>query len=167
LSLVEVLVSTVIVGGMLVSAMYTVSAARLGEHKVAGNTRGLMLAQDLMEEILQQPYEDPEEPGGVGPETGESGTTRADFDDLDDYVGWSSQPPVNKDGSAIPWADGYKREAIVNWLDPVDLTSISMSDTRLGRIEVKVSHDGQPDVALVAVRAAARPDGISVEAVRD
>ena len=41
------------------------------------------LAEDLMDEILRHPYDDPNGASDIGPETGEN--NRTDFDNNDDY----------------------------------------------------------------------------------
>ena len=57
-SLVEVVVSVLIMGVMFVAALNTVGAARGGEYRLAEREQALLLAQALMAEILQQAYID-------------------------------------------------------------------------------------------------------------
>ncbi|HDZ22796.1 hypothetical protein LCGC14_0321110 [marine sediment metagenome] len=47
---------------------------------------GAALAQEMMEEILAKPFNDPDGASAPGPETGES--SRAAFDNIDDYHGY-------------------------------------------------------------------------------
>ncbi len=49
-------------------------------------TQCLVLAQDLMEEIISKNFE--ETPGSFGREAGESLSNRINYDDVDDYDGW-------------------------------------------------------------------------------
>ena len=46
-------------------------------------TLAVDLAQELMEEIMSKPFQDPQGASQVGPESGE--TSRAKFDNIDDY----------------------------------------------------------------------------------
>jgi Tfp pilus assembly protein PilV len=92
----EVVVSTLIVGVMTVAALNGLgSTTRSSE--LAGN-RGIAagLADDLMAEILSAPYSDPSGTAVFGLESGESNGSRAAFDDVDDYNGWTEQPPQPK-----------------------------------------------------------------------
>ena len=108
-TLIEAAVSVFIVGVMIVAALSTVGATRLGEYKVAESCRGWLLAQALMAEILQQPYEEPDDPVVFGLESGESIGDRLTFDDVDDYDGWTETPPQYKDGTTVPDCDGWSR----------------------------------------------------------
>ena len=94
--MVEAIVSILVVGVMLVAALNTVGAARLGEHKIAQRNRGLALAQDLMSEILQQAYADPEQPdSGIQTDSDENSSPRTDYDDVDGWgrAPWGWSPP--------------------------------------------------------------------------
>ena len=48
------------------------------------------LAAEMMDEALSKPFSDPEGPSTLGPEFGES--TRIDFDNIDDYDGFTESP---------------------------------------------------------------------------
>jgi len=152
-SLIEAVVSMVIVGGLFVVAMNTVGASRTRQLANAQRRTALLLAEDLMAEILQRPYADPDQMQANGPETGESTGNRMGFDDVDDYFGWSASPPEYRDGTAIPWADGYQREVSGTWLDPNNLSQTSGTETGIKRIEVQVKYGDRKLVALYAARA--------------
>lgn len=63
-------------------------------------TQCLILAQDLMEEILSKNFE--ETSGSFGRETGESTANRANYDDVDDYDGWGpGNSPEYIDGTQM------------------------------------------------------------------
>ncbi len=91
-TIVEAVISTVIVAVMFVAALNTVGASRLTQHRAALTSRGRLFAEMLLSEITQQNYKDSGASPAFGPETGELTTTRADFDDVDDYNGWSKRP---------------------------------------------------------------------------
>lgn len=121
-TLVEAVISTVVVAIMLVAALNTVSSSRLGQYKLTTRGRGLALARELMAEIQQQAYEDPNGSAVFGVESGEQSTDRDDFGDVDDYHNWLKSPPEYKDGSAIPDHDGWGRSVEVVWLEPANLS---------------------------------------------
>jgi type II secretory pathway pseudopilin PulG len=163
-SLAEAVIAIAIVGVMLVAALHTAGAARLGEQKTGDRGKGMLLAQQLMSEILQQSYEEPVDPPVFGPEVGEATGSRTSFDDVDDYDGWSASPPEQKDGTVIPGLDGWTRSVRVERVDPADLSQVVASDTRIKRITVRVARDDAAVAAIAAVRTGAgdcaRGDGI-------
>jgi len=155
-SLMEVVLSMLVVSVMLVAALSTVGASQMGKHKMTTRARGLLLARSLMSEILQCAYEDPEDPStSLGCEATESDVDRTDYDDVDDYDGWESSPPVEKPGSGIPWADGYRRIVTVQWVDPLDLDQASGTSTGVKRIRVIVEYQDRQVARLWAFRTEA------------
>jgi hypothetical protein len=156
-TLVEAAISTFIVGVMVVAALSTVGATRLGEYKVAESCRGLPLGQDLLAEILQQSYEDPNGSAVFGVESGEGTANRTDFDDVDDYHNWSASPPENQDGTDMNDLSGWERSVQVSWLDPTDLSRTVGSDQGVKRITVTVTHNDMPVASVSAFRTSAWP----------
>lgn len=159
LSMVEVVISTVIVAVMLVAALNTVGASRLGAERNADRSRGALLAELLMAEIMLQAYEDSAvPPGSFGKTASEAVTSnRSLFDDVDDYDNWSASPPQDKDGSVLPDLDDWRREVEVRWVNPSNLTLLSVSDTRIKEITVVVERDGLTVALLTAIRTASGP----------
>ena len=154
-SIVETLISIVLVGGLLVAVLNTTGAALLGQQNMADRGVGFLLAQELMSEILGQAYEEPEEVIAFGAEAGETGGSRADFDDVDDYHGWEASPPQQKDGTVIPDRTGWRRLVTVEHTDPALLTKLDVSDRGTKRITVTVEKNGVSVASLVAVRTRA------------
>ena len=113
-TLVEAAVSVLIVGLMLTAALYALGGVGKARAVGLGQGRGMLLAQDLLNEVLRAAYTDPQSPGGWGPEAEENTATRADFDDVDDYLGWSASPPQAKDGTALAGYDGWQRSVAVS-----------------------------------------------------
>ncbi len=151
-SMVETLISIILVGGLLVAVLNTTGAALLGQQNMADRGVGFFLAQELMSEILGQAYEEPEEVIAFGAEAGETGGTRADFDDVDDYHGWEASPPQRKDGTEIPDRTGWRRLVTVDYVDPDVLTELDLDDRGSKRITVTVENNGVLVASLVAVR---------------
>ena len=143
LTVIEVSVSTLLVGLLLVASLKTVGSATSGQFANGQRIQAYLLARALTAEILELPYEDPDDSPTLGPEPGEdSGGTRADFDDVDDYAGWSASPPVRKDDTPLPNMNAWQRTATVEYVDPDDLTRVVGIDLGAKRITVTVSRDG-------------------------
>ena len=100
-TLVEIVVSTMIVGVLMVATLSALGGATKSSQSAGNRAVAIGLADDLMAEILKAKYVDPGTSPTFGPETGESGTTRAAFNDVDDYNGWSEQPPAAHDGTTM------------------------------------------------------------------
>ncbi|MCK4343309.1 MAG: hypothetical protein KAY37_16465 [Phycisphaerae bacterium] len=158
-TLIEVVISTVVVSVMLVAALHAVGAARLGLRQIGNHSRGVLLAQDLMTEILQQHYADPVYGLGSFGVDGDEATTgdRSLYDDVDDYDGWQVAPPQYKDGTEITWATEYERLVEVAWVLPSNPQQTSGSETGVKRITVTVSHDGAEVAELTALRTTGWP----------
>ncbi len=158
-SLIESVMCVVIVSVMFVAVMNTVGAARMAQYKTDGRTRGSLWAQELMAEIIQQHYEDPEDgPGAISLDSGESGGSRVSFDDVDDYDGWFASPPQQKDGTALTSLTGWSREAEVRWVSTTDAVNVLVSETGAKRVRVIVKDNNVPMAELVTVRTSALPE---------
>lgn len=157
MSMIEAVISIAIVGVMMVAALNTVGASKLGQQKTGDRGKGALLAQQLMSEILRQHYLEPVDTPGFGRESSESGGDRTDYDDVDDYDAWTSSPPENKDGSVIPDLNGWQRSVEVDWVSPNDLKTPIGVDQDIKRIIVTVSRAGVPVASLTAVHTASNP----------
>jgi prepilin-type N-terminal cleavage/methylation domain-containing protein len=154
-SLLEVVVATLIVGIVMVAALESLGAYIRGQTHVADESRAWLLAQDLMSEILDAKYQEPDDPPLFGPEAGENAGDRATYDDVDDYHGWSASPPEYKDGTPMSNLSGWRRRITIEQISAADLTTPVASDQGLRRITVEVSRDGQALVTMVTLRAKA------------
>lgn len=153
LTLVEAVVSIAIIGMMLVAALNTVGASQTTQKKMGDRNRAMLLAQDLMTEILRQSYIEPDDTvAAIGLEGGENSEKRDRFDDVDDYNGWSASPPQEKDGTVLAGFDGWRRSAAVDWIDPADVAQKLGADAGVKRIRVSVALDDVPLATLVALR---------------
>jgi type II secretory pathway pseudopilin PulG len=153
-TLVEAVISMVIVGVMFVAALNTVGASRLAQHKSALVSRGRLLAESLMAEILEQDYKYPGPAPVFGREAGESSGTRAAFDDVDDYQDWTETPLAARDGSLLANSTGWKRTVSVEWIDPLDPAQVRSVETNAKRITVTVTYNDVPQATLVAIKTA-------------
>ncbi len=153
-TLVEAVLSTVVVAVMLVAALNTVGASRLTQHKAALVSQGRMFAEALLAEILQQNYQEPGTTDSFGREAGELDTSRAAYDDVDDYQGWTELTLVAKDGTALSNAANWKRTVTVEWVNPLDPTQASGTETGAKRITVVAAFRNVPQATVVAIRTA-------------
>lgn len=97
-SLIEAMTAVALVTVSCSAMLLSVSQAMQASVASQGTSRANMLAQELMTEISACRWADPKEPNHWGPESDETRTkTRAAFDDIDDYDGWSG-PPQTRDG---------------------------------------------------------------------
>ena len=119
-SLIESVVSVLLVGVLMVAAMQALGASKRRESDTFDRLRGRQLAGAMLNEILLQAYKEPETDDAplFGLEPGESTGNRSLFDDVDDYVGWTSSPPNDRSGTALPGFTGWTRSVAVQWADP-------------------------------------------------
>ena len=158
-SMVEAVVSIVVVGGMLVAALNTVGANATAQYKMSEREQARFLAEALLTEILEMPYEDETDPNNIGRESGESSVTRADFDDVDDYKNWADNAE-DKQGTVIPAVEGYTRDVKVKWVTLNDTSVISGSETGVKRVRVTVSRNGKEILTVTGFRTEAIPDPV-------
>jgi len=151
-TIVESVLSTIIVSVMLVVALNLVGTSKLTQQKAALASRGRLLAEDLLSEILRQNYQEPDETVLFGRETGELATSRGAYDDVDDYQGWSGSPPATKSGAALANATGWKRTVTVERIDPLDPATVKGVETGAKRITVTAYYLSVPQASLVAVK---------------
>ena len=157
-SLLEVTISSMIVGVMLVAALNAVGAATTGRFRSGERSQAQLLADALMAEILELHYSEPVDQPTFGPEPGETATaTRAAFDDVDDYHGWSSKPPVDEDGTPLGNADNWTRSAVVNYASAANLAVNVGTDTGIKQIAVTVTNGRAAASAVMVVSDAWQP----------
>jgi len=151
-TIVEAMISTIIVGVMFVAAMNTVGASRLTQHKASLVCRSQLLAESLMSEILRQSYKDPDGTPVFGREANESATPRTSWDDVDDYEGLSESPLVTKGGTALTNATGWQRTAKVEWVDAANPALVKTVESGVKRIVVTVAYNGVPQASLATLK---------------
>jgi hypothetical protein len=153
-SVIEAVLSTLVIGVMLVAVLNTVGAARTAQVWNADHVRAAHLAGTLLAEIVDRAYAEPAEQRLFGPEASELLARRSAYDDVDDYNGWSKSPPEGDDGAAIPGYTGWTRSVAVAWVTPADPSATSLVETGLKRITVTVSRRGVKLAEITALRAA-------------
>lgn len=155
-SMIEVAVSLVIVGGLMAAALNVVGAAVRTDQLTMDSARGLLLAEDLMAEIVLKAYSEPSGGTAIGTNAGEaSATSRAAFDDVDDYHGWTETPCRLVDGTPIAGTTGWSRSVSVAWVSVAAPGTTSGSETGLKQITVEVRRDGRLVGRVTALRGRA------------
>lgn len=153
MSLVEAVISMGIVSVMMVAALQMVGSAARTRQAQASHRRAPALARDLMAEILPNAYSEPDGVAVFGPEAGEAGGDRTAFDDVDDYNGWSSQPPQGKDAANMANLVGWRRAVVVEYVDPANVENVLATDTGLKRITVTVTDPQGRQTVRTALRS--------------
>jgi type II secretory pathway pseudopilin PulG len=154
-TLVEALLAAVILAIVVASILLPFTAGAGSQVVEVRQTVAASLAEGLMEEILDKPFEEPndsdEKPEPVtsfGPDVGE--TTRDTFSAMDDYDGYTEPEGsiVDADGEVVDddAAAGLSRHVTVAYVyvtgqDPT-------GDPSFLRVVVEVRHLGQPLVTL-------------------
>ncbi len=172
LTLVEVVMSTLVVSVTLVAALHAVGGARLAQQTSDDRARAMTVAEGLMNEVLQCAYDDPDGTGVFGPDPDEDADRRVTFDDVDDYDQWTESPPADRAGAALPGLDGWERRVRVVYVARAALLPASIvlatgssgppaEDTGLKRIRVTVLRDGRTMAVLDALRSSAAPQPLA------
>ncbi len=151
LSLIEVVISTLLVGLVLVGAMKCLGGVIRGRVSTSDSARAELLAQQLLTEIMNDAYIDEGGSPLFGPE--ESTVNRSAFDDVDDYHLWSANPPEDRNGTALPNLTGWQRDVAVEWVDLANPANTSLTDQSLIRITVTVSRNGTTMATFVSLRS--------------
>ncbi len=153
ISHVEVLVCIPLVGVMLVSAMNSTGSIVRTWNFAHDQHRARAIAENLMAEILQQQYEEPDDTPTNGRESGESAATRLNWDDVDDYNGWSQSPPADKSDTVLSGYVGWSRAVSIAYVELNDPTQTTADDEGVKRITVTVTNPTAETIVLVAYRS--------------
>jgi prepilin-type N-terminal cleavage/methylation domain-containing protein len=160
-TLVEAVLSTAVVGVMLVAATHAAGIVATSRTLAAERARGQQLALDLLNEIMDRPYRDPDSALAIlGTDVGDSlAPGRLKFDDIDDYQGYIDAPPTSQEGAAIPGLAHWSRSVRVVYLEPglsrVLAVQGDASDTGAKLIHVSVFFRGKPVTRVQAIRTRA------------
>ena len=152
MAMVEIVFSILLVGGLLVAALNTLGTSVQARQITSNKSLGVMLAQDLISEIMQKEYRENSQTISFGREVGELGGSRINFDDVDDYDNWLASPPQQKDGTVLPNLDGWQRSVVVYYVHPDNLENTTNENTGAKRITVTITRDGDTITRLFSVK---------------
>lgn len=146
MTLIEVAVSTVIIGVMMTAALSAVAASAKERVAMANAATAQALGEALMSEIDAVPC-------GSGMLAVSLGAAnRSAFDDVGDYSGLSDSPPAERDGTAISGVTGFSRNVSVTNVDPTTLAPGSPTNG-LRKVVVTVKYNDKPLATLWTIRS--------------
>jgi prepilin-type N-terminal cleavage/methylation domain-containing protein len=152
-TLVEAMMSMLIVSILLVAAMRATGGSGLVQYRSAERTTARLLADGLMNNILALKYEEPTSSPAFGPEGGESTISKVGWDDVDDFNGWTESPPQDADGNVMTDLAGWDRTVLVERLTATTNPWQTVgTETGVKRITVTVHHNGRVAATRVAIR---------------
>ncbi|MGI9470461.1 MAG: type IV pilus modification PilV family protein [Rubripirellula sp.] len=154
LSLIEVVISIVLVASVLLVSLAASANLMRNSHERRDTNQGQQLATQFLDEVTAMAFRDLSEPT-FGLESGELLSDRTTFDDVDDYANYQQSPPTHRDGTAISSYEGWTISVGVVAAD-IDNDGISTSaatnDSPLRRVTVFCqSPDGVTTTATAIV----------------
>lgn len=161
-SLLEVVVSTLMVGVVLVAAMKTVGSVSRVAIESGTALDGQIVAGEMIAEVLAMPYHDPELANadlnfGIESDEPSPAPNRLAFDDLDDYDGWvEGSALATRAGAARMDTAGWGRQVEVEKLSPDDPTSTladNAVDQGVRRVTVRATSPTGEVTTLQAIRS--------------
>lgn len=155
-SLIEATISVVIVSVLLMGALYMAGSAARAQQSLVKRTTAPMVADDLLNEILQCYYEEPIDTPSFGLEPGEllPGQDRSNYDDIDDYHNLSEPTPRDSAGVPISEYEDWVRTVVVERVLILTPNTTSVTDTGLRRITVTATSNTGEVIVRQALRSA-------------
>jgi MSHA pilin protein MshD len=156
-TLIESLISVLIVSGVLLAALRTFGAIARVRLIETDRTLAYGLADQMLKEVMQCYFKEIHGGGStLGPDPGE---TRATYDDVDDYDGLSDSPPQLKDGTVLTEFTGWTRSVSVTCVRPESpAVAANAGDPQvLKRIVVTVKSPRGVTISLVGLRSSDGP----------
>jgi len=147
-TLIEALMASAVLAMAITAITMPFAAGAKNEQVDARQTVAVGLAQEMTEEILSKPFDDPNQTSTPGPEPAE--TSRRRFDNVDDYDGYSEAPGGIEDVNGIVIMDGaaagLSRHVSAEYFY---VTGQDMSEEpTFIRVTVEVRHNGNPLVTV-------------------
>jgi len=152
ISQVEVAVSSLIVGVLMVACFSAVAASRRSQVYESNRVRGLAIAEALVSEITQLPMRDPSCDCGWGPGNEELGSNRMNFDDVDDYRDLIDSPPRSRSGVLLTGYSDLSRRVAIDRVANSNWNSVTNTYAGVYRITVRVLRGSSEVCRLVVYR---------------
>jgi MSHA pilin protein MshD len=147
-TLAEALLAAAILAMAITAITMPFATGAASEQLDGRQTLAVALAQEMIEEILAKPFDDPQGASSPGPEGGE--TSRSRFDNIDDYHLYTETPGHIADGSGTvitgPAANGLSRHVTAEYVYVAGQDTGQPAD--FIRITVEVRHDNTPLITL-------------------
>jgi Tfp pilus assembly protein PilV len=151
ISLIEVSLSSLLTGILLLAALQAVGQSALSQNSTALRAQGDALAQGLLAEILARAYRDPDGSVTLGLDAGEA-LPRTNYDDVDDYGGYTEAALMSRAGATLSDPGGWQRLVQVEWVDAATATSVSGVETGAKRITVIATYKNTERGRAIGVR---------------
>jgi Tfp pilus assembly protein PilV len=144
LSYIEVVISITILSILVVAAMQLF--ANLGRYKSAllNQDDGGYLAMEMIREIMQKSYRDPNNANEFGIGTAEVTTGRLLMDDIDDYHNWTQSPPQNRTGDPLTQYDHLTRTVQVRHVQADDFSITALADEGFKEVTITIKNKETP-----------------------
>jgi len=123
----------------------------------SNEVRGMAIAEALMAEITQLPMRDPACDCGFGPESGETGTSRTRFDDVDDYQDLADSPPKSRSGIALSGYSDLGRTVSIDRVTIGNWNTTTSTYEGVYRITIRVLSGSVEFARIVGYRSAGSP----------
>ena len=120
--------ATLIMSVLLVAGLQMFANLGASQGAMVNREEAAFLVVNLAEEINKRNYDDPEASGAIGTDVGEALDTRSDFDDIDDYDGWSANPPQDRQGNTYDQYSNLTRSVSVQHVQANDFTQTAAGD---------------------------------------
>ncbi|MBP7933285.1 MAG: hypothetical protein KA354_01440 [Phycisphaerae bacterium] len=135
---IEAVVSVAVIGTTVAMALHTFGSFARGALFDRETAIATELAAQLAAEIRPQAFEDPGSTIVFGPETDETDGTRQDFDDVDDYNGWTATPPQRRDGTPMGEYPNFSQNVVVEFDGSTDLKKITVTIAKDGKARAEL-----------------------------
>lgn len=162
ISQVEVAVSTVIVGVLMVASLSTIAASRKSQIAESDRVRGLAIAEAMMTEITQLPMRELPCDYGFGMGADELGPNRVNLDDIDDYRDLVDSPPKTKDGTLLTGYGNLSRRVAIDRVRSSNWTVVGTTYEGVYRITIRVLRGTTEVCRLVGYRTAGGPSASAI-----
>lgn len=122
LTLMEVVISSLLVGTVLVSSLSATASWRRFQLQTQSQELARRLAEELVSEIMSVAFIDPTQtsPQAFARESGETTVSRHNWDDVDDYHGLIETTVRDKSGTVITEAAGFTRAVSLSPAVPIE-----------------------------------------------
>ncbi len=144
ISMAETVVSTLLVGFVLMGSLQIVGPLIRSNTHQSDRLFADHLANEMTHEISTKLYMDPTKENrlDLGVEPDETLKDRTTFDDVDDFHGWTANPPVLSGNQSLDDMKAWTRSVVVTHVNVDDPTTPSLTETGLKRVVVSVSKNG-------------------------
>ena len=131
--------ATLIMSVLLVAGLQMFANLGASQGAMVNREEAAFLVVNLAEEINKRNYDDPEASGAIGTDVGEALDTRSDFDDIDDYDGWSANPPQDRQGNTYDQYPNLARSVSVQHVQANDFTQTAAGDEGFKQVTITIT----------------------------